>query len=329
MKGEITEKKAQSWLANNAQKLKKLGIHDDFKNIEGLQRIFEEKSELLNIYNKSVASKLLDVDLDSMISSAFKGSKNFKVTAQDLMALAKGDEAAEEGLKRAFADHIFKNAETTAPDFFQAGETLSEIAFNKSLAKLTKQIQKFSPALKEIYKNDKAKAEALNDVWKGYSILGRTAKSPAGGGSDTFELFGKTLDIVAGSTAPGKWYAFKTVRDMVNKFGSANTEIYLRKVMFDPDYAKTLTDISRGGPSPERSRAIERFMTMIIQGATRETPKVEVESPTARPQKRNILQSLANVPQQPQGEPEQPVFGNRRTINRLGDTLSSTKVIGQ
>ena len=100
------------------------------------------------------------------------------------------------------------------------------------------------------------------DVWKAYNTIGRTAKSPVGGGSDTAELFAKTLDIVAGSTAPGHWYAFKTIRDMVAKHGRHNMEAYLRKAMFDPDYAIILHNITKGKPYSVNN--FQRLMTGIL-----------------------------------------------------------------
>jgi hypothetical protein len=259
-------------LAKNEGKLKKLGIYDDFANVNNMQKIADESVKNLDVFNKSIAGKVLEADMDTMITNAFRGSKDFAKTARDLRQLVKGDKAAEEGLKKAFGENIMRQSETTVPQLFQAGESGSEIEFVKSLAKMTNQIKKYTPALREIYKDDPEKLKALNTAWKAYQSLGRTAKSPVGGGSDTFELFGKTMDIVAGSTAPGKWYAFKTVRDMFDRFQQQHIDTFLRKAMFDPDYAQTLLAITKNPVPPAR---LNQLMTAIAYKPIEETEEVE------------------------------------------------------
>lgn len=261
--GNLVLKKANQWLAANSGKLKKLGIFDDFKSVADMQRIVENNKDLQNIFNKSVAGRVLEADVDTMVANAFRGSKNFAKTASELQDLVKGNKPAEEGLKKAFADNLMKQAETTSLDFFETGITPLDAEFTKSVAKLTKQLQKFRPAINVIYKDEPKKRFALNSIWKAYQTLGRTAKSPIGGGSDTFELFGKTIDVIAGTTAPGKWYAFKTIRDMVNRFGEQNVELYLRKAMFDPEYAATLTTLTKE-ITPGRISVINKLMTIAI-----------------------------------------------------------------
>lgn len=269
---QLASKKAAGWLAKNEGKLKKLGIYKDFANVNNMQKIADESVKSLDVFNKSIAGKVLEADMDTMITNAFRGSKDFAKTARDLRALVKGDKAAEEGLKKAFGENIMRQSETTVPQLFQAGETGSETEFIKSLAKMTNQIKKYTPALREIYRDDPEKLKALNTAWKAYQALGRTAKSPVGGGSDTFELFGKTMDIVAGSTAPGKWYAFKTVRDMFDRFQQQHIDVFLRKAMFDPDYAQTLLAMTKDPVPPVR---LNQLMTAIAYKPIEETEEVE------------------------------------------------------
>ncbi len=257
---QLTAKRATAWLSKNAGKLRKLGIYDEFADVAKMQRAVEANAKHLDVFNKSVAGKVLESDLQTMVSNAFRGSRNYAKTANELMRLAKGDKAAEQGLKKAFAENLFRQAETSAPKFFQAGETMDDVEFIKSLAKLTAQMRKFRPAIREMYKLEPERVKAMNTVWKAYMTLGRTAKSPVGAGSDTFELFGKTLDIVAGSTAPGKWYAFKAIRDIIDRFGSDHVDVFLKKAMFDPDYAQTLKAIAEG---EVREAKVNQLMTLI------------------------------------------------------------------
>ena len=267
MTGEISTKRAMGWLAQNMGKLKKLGIYDEFSNIAKMQKKADDAVKYIDVFNKSVAGRILEADVDNMVVNAFKGSKDYTQTANELMRLAKGNKAAEAGLRKAFSDNIVKQSEVTATDFFQqGGETVSDIEFTRSLAKLTNQIKKYAPAIKVMYKDEPEKIKAIMDVWKAYNTIGRTAKSPTGGGSDTFELFGKTLDIVAGSTAPGKWYAFKTIRDMVHKHGKQKVDYFLRKAMFDPEYAIVLQNIAKGKPYSVNN--VQRLMTgaLVAEG---------------------------------------------------------------
>lgn len=257
---QLSSKAAASWLARNTGKLKKLGVYDDFANLANMQKIAAEYSKYLDTFNKSVAGRVLEADMDTMISNAFRSSKHLAVTARQLMNLTKGDEAARLGLQKAFGENIMRQSETTVPSFFQTGQTPPELEFFKGLAKMTSQIKKYTPALREIYKGEPEKIKALNIVWKAYLTLGRTARSPIGGGSDTFELFGKTLDIVAGSTAPGKWYAFKTIRDIVDRFSTQHVDVFLRKAIFDPDYAQTLANMAKGTVSEAK---LNQLMTLI------------------------------------------------------------------
>ncbi|TET54370.1 MAG: hypothetical protein E3J54_02250, partial [Actinobacteria bacterium] len=99
---QLASKKAAGWLAKNTGKLKKLGIYDDFANVTNMQKIADESVKNLDVFNKSIAGKVLEADMDTMITNAFRGSKNFAKTARELKQLVKGDKAAEEGLKKAF-----------------------------------------------------------------------------------------------------------------------------------------------------------------------------------------------------------------------------------
>ncbi|TAL13951.1 hypothetical protein EPN95_04660 [Patescibacteria group bacterium] len=264
--GKLVTNKTNAWLAKNMAKLEKLGLLSEFKNTATLQSNAEQAAKTIDVFNKSVAGRILEADTETMILNAFRGSKNYGNTAGELMKMVKGDKAAEAGLKKAVSDHLIKQSETTAVDFFQkGGETVSDIEFTRSVAKLTNQVKKSMPALRVIYQDEPEKIRALMNVLRAYQTLGRTAKSPLGGGSDTFELFGKSLDIVAGAAAPGKWYAFKTVRDMLNRFSEKNVEMYLRRAMFDPDYAETLRFATQG-ITPERVTRINHLMTLIAYG---------------------------------------------------------------
>jgi len=129
----------------------------------------------------------------------------------------------------------------------------------KNLNKITTQIKKYEPALREMYKNNPEKLKALYNTWRAYITLGRTAKV-VGGGAEQLDTAGKAIDLIAGNVAPGKWYPYKVLRDTFNKFTKGQTEVFLRKAIFDPDYAQVLQAMSKGTvPEPR----LNQLMTII------------------------------------------------------------------
>ncbi len=264
---KIVTKKAMRWLANNAKKLQKLGLYKEFKNIATLSENVDELLKYRDVFNKSVAGRILEGNVDDIISNAFRGSKDYAKTARELLDMVKKDKAATQGLKKAFADHIMKGAETTAVDFFQkGGETAADIAFSKSVAKLTNQIKKYEPAIKEMYKDEPKKIKALYDVWHAFQTLNRTSKSPvAGTGSDTFENFMSALTAgAAGRVRPREYYMVKAFRDVLMRWSKDNVNNFLTKAMFDPEYAETLVQMAKK-PTPEVITRFDRLMNVLVK----------------------------------------------------------------
>lgn len=270
--GKVVTSKAMRWLRQNTGKLKKLGLYEEFKGLPNLQRKADNLIKYRDVFNKSVAGKILEADVDKMITNAFGGSKNYGKTAGELMQLVEGNKAGEAGLKKAFAEMLMRESEATVPAFFQAGE-LAEAEFLKTTAKLTKQVKKYLPAMRVFYRNEPEKQKALMDVYKAYQTLERTARSPIGGGSDTMELTEKAASFAVATVRPRAFYPFKVARDFVGKWGRANTETYLRKAIFDPEYAKTLLDAEKKGLTPPITSTLNRLMTLIAY---------ETDMPSAR-----------------------------------------------
>ena len=273
--GEIVTKKAMQWIYKNTGKLKKLGLFEEFK-ITTLKRYGLEVAEKnLDVFNKSVANKILGADIDDFVRTAFRGSKNYATTAQELLGKVKGNKAAENGLKKAFADNLMKEAENTSPEFFQAmrAETPSEIEFVKSVAKLTNNLKKYSSAIKVIYKDEPQKIKAIHDVWGAYQILARTSKSPLGGGSDTIENMFNIL-VGAGGARAGRFYLIKSIRDAFSKFSERKINDYMRRIMFDPEFAANFTSF-KNGVTPERISNFRRLMAVTYSTTGRSIENME------------------------------------------------------
>lgn len=263
--GKLVTNKAMQWMSRNSGKLKKLGLYDEFSNVVKMQRNADLVSKNLDIFNKSIAGRILEADTDDVIRNAFRGSKNYGATAQQLIAMVKGDKAAVAGLKKAFTENLIKESETTGLEFFQAAgaETPAEMEFSKSIAKFTKQVQKYAPAIRVMFRDEPEKIKAINDVWHAYQILGRTTKSPLGGGSDTAENFLSTvINVTAGATAPGKWYAFKSIRNAIGSFSQKQVDEYLKRALFDPEYATNLMSLTKE-ITPEKTQRLTNLMRQI------------------------------------------------------------------
>lgn len=261
--GEITTQKAMQWLYKNTSKLKKIGLFDEFKDVAAKRYGLQVAEKNLDVFNKSVANKVLEADVDDFVRTAFKGSKNYAVTAQELLGKVKGNKPAEAGLKKAFAENLMKETETTAPEFFQTvgAETVAEVEFAKSIAKLTNNLRKYNSAIRVIYKDEPQKIKSLHDVWNAYQTLARTAKSPIGGGSDTAENIFNILAGAGGARA-GRFYLIKSIRDAFSKFSERHINEYMRRVMFDPDYASSLVSF-KTGMTPGKINNLNRLMTLI------------------------------------------------------------------
>lgn len=266
--GVVGRKKAANWLLQNRSKLKKLGLEEEFSGLANMQSKVDAAIAKQNVFNKSVAGRILEADIDSMISNAFRGSKNIAQTSRDLLEMVKGDKAATLGLKKSFAEFLTRKVESTAPSFFQAigGTTPGDVEFLKSMSKMNKVFREFQPAIKAMYKDEPQKIQAINDVWESFRILERTAKSSVGAGSPTAELIfrgnslGRAGGIAVGGVAPKRFYIFKVVRDWIQAFGQKNVEQYLTKAMFDPEYAAVMTKEVRFGSTQAGRSTIKRLM---------------------------------------------------------------------
>jgi len=242
--GRLNPSSAFNWISKNSKVLDKLGVKKELLNVAKTGKDLEVSQAALDVFNKSVASKVLQADVSEIVKEAFKGSNNYGETARGLMKMVKGDKAAEAGLKKAVAEHIYESSKITAEGFFTD--------FRVSNASLTKQIKKFAPAIRALYKNEPQKRKALMDVHKAYQILERTTKSPIGGGSDTAENLANVVIGAAGARA-GRFYLIKSIRDFFNKYSTGRINSYLLRATFDPDYAQSLMSLIKN-PANDRVR---------------------------------------------------------------------------
>lgn len=254
--GEVTQKGLSKWLKTNSKVLEKLGINQEFQDVRALQAGLDIAKKNLNQFNKSVASNILEADVDNLVTVAYSSSKNVSSRTRELLDLAKGDENAKAGLRKAVADHILEKSKTTGLDLF--GEPVI------SVANLTKQIKRFEPAMQILYKGQPDKIQAIKDVHQSFRILNRNLKSPLGGGSDTAENIANATVSVVTPLVVSRFAVVNAVKSLTRTFTQFSEESlnnYLLRASFDSDFAQGLINLAK---NPESQKAISRFGELMI-----------------------------------------------------------------
>ena len=237
--GEIVETKLKTWLSKYKPSLKKLGLENKFDSVVKATEELNKAKDIQIAFDKSVASKILNSDVDSAVKNAFaSGSK--KKSAERLMRQLRGDKKAISGLQNATVDHIITNAETTATD-----------AFNNpvlSLAKVEREFKKLKPALDVVFKDSPTKLTALNNFKKALGIMQRGKTSPLGGGSDTAENVITAMSKASGLTHSRTLNIVKALSKPLRDMGDDQVNAILNRAAFDPEFAMTLNLAAKGAP---------------------------------------------------------------------------------
>ena len=237
--GEITDRKLKSWLHKYRPALKKLGLEDKFKSVETARESLDDALEMKTAFDKSVASKILDNDIDEAVKKVFEGGKLNK-KARALMNKVKHDPKAVSGLQNAMIDHIIDSSQTTAVDAF--GEKII------SMAGVDKTFRKLRPAINIVFKDSPNKLKALDTYRSALRIMQRGKTSPLGGGSDTAENIIAAMASKSG-LAHGKIATIaKAVIKPLLDMGDAHVNLLLNRAAFDPEFAYTLMQAAKGAP---------------------------------------------------------------------------------
>jgi hypothetical protein len=252
--GEIVESKLKGWLSKHDQALTKLGIKNKFNTIVKARAQLDSALEIKTQFDKSVASKLLNSDVDSAVQNAFsKGSK--KANAERLLKRLKGDKRAVSGLQNAIIDHIITNAQVSAVDAFD-----NPIV---SLAKVEGGFKKFKPAIDEVFKGSPRKLKAFNNYRMALKTLQRGKTSPLGGGSDTAE---NIIEVIAKRSGLSKFRTVSIIKSIIGPIkdmGDKQVNAILNRAAFDPDFAFTLERAARGAPVDIIERRLKGHLLAI------------------------------------------------------------------
>jgi len=237
--GEIIESKLKTWLTRYKPSLKKLGLENRFNTMVKASEELNKAKDMQVAFNKSVASKALNSDVDSVVKSVFAtGSK--RKAAERLMGKLKGDKKAIAGLQNSTIDHLITNAETTAVD-----------AFNNpivSLAGVEREFKKLKPAIDVLFKDAPVKLDALNKYRSALKIMQRGKASPLGGGSDTAENVITAMSKATGLSHSRTLNILKALTSPLREMGNNQVNAILNRAAFDPEFAQTIMMAAKGRP---------------------------------------------------------------------------------
>jgi hypothetical protein len=233
--GLISIPKLNRWKAKNNQLLGKLGLDNIYKNAETAQQTLDGAKAAIKDFQKSAAAKVLNADPEKAIAKAFSGGGSYTFTASKLLKDVSGSPEAVKGLRAAFADFVIGQAQTTAKNI-EGGKIISNAA-------MVRVMNKYSPAMKVLYKDAPQQYNALKNIQRAIEIGTRTKKSPLGGGSDTSENIASMLKNLPSWSATFN-YAKQAI-SFLNKLPESQVQQYLNRALVDPDYAQTLMAIGK------------------------------------------------------------------------------------
>ena len=268
LKGGIDPIKIDRWLNNQTRKavLQKYGLFDEFTGLASELKDYE------------IVNKIAGVDLKKIIPSILGGGKEVTLNAKKLMDFAKGNQKVIQGIQKATGDFILDEIETTG--MTRAGD------YALSNAKIVNVLDKYKPALEIIYKDNPEKFKMLTTIQEGIELMNRLAKSPTGGGSDTFELtgarfgglmryIGNRIGAVTGAAALGGKIGGTAGAvigagtgmigwELLSNYSENNVNRFLVKATFDPNFASTLVMMAQGAPKELISKRLAQQMATII-----------------------------------------------------------------
>ena len=173
--GIVKPVKLQTWLNRHKDVLREVDMLDDFTDIGNAQKIADKAGQVVTEYEKSIAGKLLGVDVQAAIDDVFSSPKRSGLAASELMKELQGNPDAISGLRGAFKDFMVNKIENLGKDI--AGQNML------SPAKAEKMMKTYDSAIKVLWRNEPAKIKALHNFRDAVGIITRNAQSQLKGSS--------------------------------------------------------------------------------------------------------------------------------------------------
>lgn len=248
-------KAAEKWIADRMPALGKIGLQDEFK---GFQSALQRQSEIEAFTN--VIGKDPQQVLPALLNA--KGADSRVKAALDLKTLVKGNKAAEDGLKRSFADMMMNDTGIVK----QVGgvPVISD-------AKMKTFWSNYEPAMKLIY--TKEEMQALQNVRKAFEIENRFGRSISGvDGSQTKGMANQVSDNT------DKLVPFSNTGRIIRAISRIATgskaklsQDFILKAQFDPSFAKELQNMaSKAKTQKEANRAANELLGRFSANVLRE-----------------------------------------------------------
>jgi len=268
--GEIDRNSLMKWVSQNRPVLKRYGIESKYTDITKAKQVVDEAIAQKTIFEKSQAAKVLGVDPENAIRTIFtgKGALNSGQTASDIMKLLEGNEAAQNGLKQAFADYAIKRVQTSMVDV-AGNPTVSVPRFNKLY-------QELAPAMRVLYRDNPEKVSALLNIKRAHEIMLRNKTSPIGGGSDTYELTTQMLATLGGPMLTSRYSmvnAIRTAGRIFSKYQAEQIDKIINKALFNPEYAETLQWLGKGQRLEYAEKKLGDFINAAIMEESLKTKR--------------------------------------------------------
>lgn len=259
--GEISRKGYLGFLKKYGPALKAYGIEGEFGSLGQAISKVQVRRQLLDNFNKSEASRLLQGEPGREIMSALsKGSKS--TSMKNLMGAIGDNKAALEGTRSAFVDEIIDTAEIAGVD--KLGNPVI------SLTKLSNNMKKYRPALRELYKHEPSKLKALDNIQAAMTKM-QTSKEVSRVQGTQLEKF---MQYMLRSPRTKKGAVLRLALKPLYDLSQTNLNAVLNRALIDPEYAYTIMNIARGYKVPVM---VERMRGHMASMGLRETDRAMEE----------------------------------------------------
>jgi len=228
--GTFDMKAYQRWINKKGRKalLIKYGIEGDFLTVENAVAKALEAQQGALAFEKSIARTVLNADPKKAIKLIAKGDNPVKKAAE-LMGKVKGNAPAEQGLKRAFGDHVFESAETIFKTASGNPLTLRN--------KMNALSEKLDPIMFELFKDEPQKVAALKNIREAFELMSRDFRL----GAMTKEPYYDIATAVTVSPRLGRTsQSISKVLDMFAIYDDNAVQAFARRSLVDPEYAAVI-----------------------------------------------------------------------------------------
>jgi hypothetical protein len=232
--GEVNSKGLATWVSDHKAILKKLDLFDEYSDIANIQRVVDEASSNLNLFNKSAASKVINGDINLAMTRAYEGNNDIVGTTKELMSLMRGNKSAMEGLRTSFADYIERQILDQTDNLITTPIKTAKV--------ITKMIEKFGPAEKLLYAGQPERLKLLDDMKRAFQIMAREGEL-SGKVLEQKEALADKLIFAAGpklTSSLSELNVYRKFTTWMAQLSEEQVSSILLKAAFDPNYAELL-----------------------------------------------------------------------------------------